>query len=128
MAAPATVSGEPCVRVKPLGNWEGWTKGGDPQARRPASAVTQPVGGAHHTERLFAAVTPMRGPREMIFTTPSLSTVPINSSACCADGVSLYRCTQASFASGPVNRVPASLRGPASEGRVRWDDMIFVLR
>ena len=30
---------------QPLGNWEGWTKGDDPRARRPASAVTQPMGG-----------------------------------------------------------------------------------
>src|ERR1035441_7794716 len=32
---------------RPLGNWEGRTQlGNDPRARRPASAVTQPVDGA----------------------------------------------------------------------------------
>jgi hypothetical protein len=62
---------------RPLGNWEGWAKGNDPRARRPASTVTQPVGGAHHTERLFAAVTrePMWGPCEMFLTTSVMSGV-----------------------------------------------------
>ena len=45
VAAPATVSGEP----GPYSHWEtgkAGHKGNDPRARRPASAVTQPVDGA----------------------------------------------------------------------------------
>jgi len=46
VAAPATVSGEPQVQY---GHWETGKAGpwgNDPRARRPASAVTQPVDGA----------------------------------------------------------------------------------
>src|SRR5450755_4372841 len=46
VAAPATVSGEP-ASAWPLGNREGRAQlSNDPRARRPASAVTQPVDGA----------------------------------------------------------------------------------
>ena len=56
VAAPATVSGEPSS-ASATGKLGRLGEGNDPQARRPASTVTQPVGGAYHTERLFAAVT-----------------------------------------------------------------------
>ena len=48
VAAPATVSGEPVVRVSHWETGKAGRTGNDPRARRPASAVTQPVGGGPH--------------------------------------------------------------------------------
>ena len=79
MAAPATVSGEPCVRV---GHWETGKAGREALTRKPGdlpAQVTQPVGGAHHTERLFAAVTqePMRGAVRDVLTTSEVLEEPV---------------------------------------------------
>src|SRR3989442_15966249 len=103
-----------------MGNWKGWAKGDGPQARRPASAVTQPVGGAYHTERLFAAVThePMRRP--MSHTTSNMSDVRPGSrppAYCRHASLEVQRSCpsrRALFTGRPV------IAGAADEGRVSW--------
>ena len=114
MAAPATVSGEPSS-ASATGKLGRLDERRDPQARRPASAVTQPVGGEHHTERLFAAVTLTDAGAVDFFTTPRLSDVRQDSTARRAGGRVGSVVAHASFASGPVNRAPASARPPQAK-------------
>ena len=126
VAAPATVSGEPVVRVS---HWETGKAGrqavtrepGDLPAQSPNRWAGEPHGAAVRSgdDRC--------GGRVNSFTTPRLSDVRTNPTARRAGGVSWQRCAHASFASGPVQPgAPPRARPPASEGRVPWKTLYIA--